>query len=287
MRRTTLFRQYINEPEILILPGVHDTLTARIMEKAGFKALTVGGYSVSATLLGKPDVSLLTLTEMVDHIGRIAGAVEIPLLADGDTGHGGVLNVQRMVKKVEACGAGGVFIEDQQFPKRCGHMQGKQVVDREEMTAKLKAALDARQDKDFIIMARTDALAVNGLDDAIERANLFREIGADLIFIEAPTSIEQMERINREVQAPTMANNIEGGKTPLLPAKELEKIGYNVVTFPVAMTYAVAEAATDLAKEMLRTGTTDGYRERMSCFDEFNELVGLSDLRAKEAGFYK
>lgn len=287
MKKTTLLKKYILDDEILVMPGAHDVLSAKIIENVGFKAVTIGGYASTAALLGRPDGSLLTMTEMVDYMERMADAVDIPLFADGDTGHGGVLNVQRTIKKIEKIGAAGMFIEDQLFPKRCGHMEGKQVVDREEMVAKLKAALDARVDEDFVIMARTDALAIYGLDEAIERANLYRETGADMIFIEAPTTIDEMRRINREVNAPTLANDLEGGKSPLLPAKVLEEIGYNVVVFPVAVTYAIARAVTDLMTEIKKNGTSEGFLDRMIIFEEFNKFIGLPEMRELEQSFYK
>ncbi|QTA90399.1 isocitrate lyase/PEP mutase family protein [Desulfonema magnum] len=287
MKKTTLLKKYILDDEILVMPGAHDVLSAKIIESVGFKAVTIGGYASTAALLGRPDGSLLSMTEMVDYMERMADAVDIPLFADGDTGHGGVLNVQRTVKKIEKIGAAGMFIEDQLFPKRCGHMEGKQVVDREEMVGKLKAALDARTDEDFVIMARTDALAVYGLDEAIERANLYRETGADMIFIEAPTTMEEMRRINQEVNAPTLANDLEGGKSPLLPAKTLEEIGYNVVVFPVAVTYAIARAVTDLMTEIKNNGTTEGFLDRMITFEEFNKFIGLEEMRELEQSFYK
>lgn len=282
MRKTTLFKQLVLADEILVMPATHDALTARIIEQTGFQAVAVGGYSTSATLLGRPDVSLLTLSEMTDQIGRVADAVEIPVFADGDTGHGGIVNVVRTVKAIEKAGAAAMFLEDQVFPKRCGHMEGKQVVPAAEMIGKIQAALDARTDPDFCIMARTDALAPLGIDAAIERANQYRQAGADLIFVEAPVSVAQMERITREVDAPTMANNIEGGKTPSLPVKDLERIGYQLVAFATAVTYAVVRAVTDLMNEIMETGTTDRVRDRMSSFDQFNELVGLDSIRALE-----
>lgn len=286
MKRTSLFRKYILEDSILVMPGAHDALTARIVEQTGFKAITIGGYSASASLLGQPDLSFLSLTEMVDCIHRIVGAVDIPVFTDGDTGHGGVLNVRRTVKEIERTGAAGMFIEDQIFPKRCGHMLDKQVIEKKEMVAKIKAAVDARVDDDFVIMARTDALAVNGLEDAIERANIFRQAGADLIFVEAPTTIEQMRTITAQVDAPTLANNIEGGKSPLLSANELEEIGYNTVVFPVAATYAVAKVVIDLMSELDTTGTTAGFRDRMVSFDEFNQLIDLDRLRSLERSYF-
>lgn len=285
MKKTSLFKQYILSDDILVMPGAHDALCARIIEAAGHKALTMGGYSASASLLGRPDVSLLTLTEMADCYRRVSDLVDIPLFVDGDTGFGGVLNVRRTVKEYERAGAAGMFIEDQVFPKRCGHMKDKQVIPAHEMVAKVRAAVDARADDDFVIMARTDALAVNGLEDAIERGNRYRMAGADLIFVEAPTSVDQMRAITSGIEAPTLANNIEGGRSPVLSARELQKIGYSAVVFPVAATYAVAEAVKGLMREIKITGTTNGFRDRMVDFDRFNELVGLEDLRSLEKGF--
>ena len=264
------------------MPGAHDALTAKIIEKAGFKVLTMGGYSASASLMGMPDLSLLTLSEMTDCYRRVVNAVNIPVFVDGDTGHGGVFNVTRTVREIERTGAAGMFIEDQVYPKRCGHMKGKQVIPTQEMVAKLKAALEARSDPDFVLMARTDALAVNGLDDAIERMTLYREVGADLLFIEAPESEAQMRRICSELDGPCLANMIEGGVSPNLSDKELEGIGYAVVAHPVAMTYAVAHAAGELMKTFFNEGSTKGFGDRMVSFNEFNALVGLNDLRAWE-----
>jgi len=286
VKKTSLLKKYILEDGILVMPGAHDALTAKIVEQAGFNALTIGGYAASASLLGQPDLSFLTLTEMADCVSRIVDIVDIPVFTDGDTGHGGVLNVRRTVREIEKTGAAGMFIEDQVFPKRCGHMRDKQVIGKQEMIAKVKAAVDARKDDDFVIMARTDALAVNGLEDAIDRANLFFQAGADLIFVEAPTSIEQMQQIVAKVDAPLLANNIEGGKSPLLSAAELEKIGYNTVVFPVAATYAIAKVVGDLMAELFATGTTAGFSDRMLSFEAFNRLIGLDHLRSLERNYF-
>ena len=221
MRRTTRLKALIAAPEILVMPGVHDALGARLAEAAGFSAATAGGYGATATLLGRPDSSQLSLTELSEMYSRLCDATALPLLADADTGFGNVTNVARTVQLYEKAGVAGLFIEDQVFPKRCGHMAGKAVVPPAEWLAKIKAALDARVDPDFVIMARTDALAVNGLDDAIERAQLACEAGADLLFVEAPTDVAQMRRICAEVPGPCLANNIETGLSPLLPAEEL------------------------------------------------------------------
>jgi methylisocitrate lyase len=287
MKITTLLKQYLQDEEILLLPVAHDALCARIAVQAGFKALAVAGYANSAALLGQPDVSLLTLTEMVDSAWRLADAVDVPLLADGDTGHGNVTNVIRTVKLFEKAGMAGVLLEDQVSPKRCGHMSGKQVIPSWEMAAKLQAALDARSDADFIIAARTDALGVHGLEDALERAHLYQETGADLIFVEAPETMEQMRRIAGEIQAPTLANMIPGGKTPLLTAPELQEMGFAVVAYPTANTYLIARAVRDFFAELCRTGALQGLTGRMMAFEEFNTLVGLPEIRARERHYYR
>lgn len=287
MKKTTLFKKLVLDDEILILPGAYDALSAKIIEQAGFKAVTLGGYPTSASLLAKPDVSLLTLTEMVSHARYIAESVDIPLFVDGDTGHGNVTNVTRTVKLFENAGVAGLFIEDQVFPKRCGHMEGKQVIMTEEMIVKIKAAVDARKDHDLVIMARTDALAVHGLDEAIERGNRYAEAGADIIFIEAPPSVEDMRRVCREVKAPMSANMVEGGKTPILTAKELQDLGYAVATFPLSSLYAAAYGVRMAMKELFETGTTRGYTDRMITFSDFNKTVGLDDIRANETRYYK
>jgi 2-methylisocitrate lyase-like PEP mutase family enzyme len=285
MRKTSLFKQLIEFPEILLLPGVHDTLSARIGAEAGFKAMTGGGYSASATLLGQPDTSQLSLTEMVDHYTRICDVIDVPFFGDGDTGFGNVTNVARTVRMYERTGLAGMFIEDQVFPKRCGHMSGKDVIPAQEMVAKLKAALDARQDPDFVIMARTDANAVNGIDDALERMALYREAGADLLFVEAPRNTEEMRRICTELDGPNLANMIEGGATPLLSLEELTEIGFAVVTYPVAATFVVAKAMRAFMKYLAETGTTAGFDPEMLQFEDFNEIIDLKGLREREESY--
>ena len=285
MKKTAQLKNLVFAKEILVMPGIYDGLSAVIAEKLGFKALCLGGYAASASLLGKPDISLLTLTEMTNHLRNITEVTDIPVLADGDTGYGSILNVIRTVREFEKAGAGGLFIEDQVFPKRCGHMEGKQVIPAEDMVSKLKAALDTRIDEDMIIMARTDAYAVYGLDEAIRRANLYHEAGADMIFIEAPTTSDEMKRLNQAVSAPSLANMVEGGKTPLRTAKELEDMGYSVAVFPVSAIYAAAKSVWNLLKLLSETGTTQGYEESMFCFDEFNELVNLRQYLKIESGY--
>ncbi len=283
MRRTARLKQLIAGPEILVLPGVHDALGCRLAEAAGFAAVTAGGYGATATLLGRPDSSQLSLTELADMYSRFCDATALPLLADADTGFGNVTNVARAVRLYEKAGVAGLFIEDQVFPKRCGHMTGKGVVPAAEWLAKIKAALDARDDPDLVVMARTDAIAVHGLDEAIRRAQLACDAGADLIFVEAPTDVASMRRICAEVPGPCLANNVETGLSPLLPAAELAAIGYAAVVFPVAATYAVAHTLRELFATIAATGTTASFLPRMLAFDEFNALVGLPEQRAREA----
>jgi len=228
----------------------------------------------------------LTLTEMADAVWRTADAVDLPVFADGDNGHGNTTNVQRTVKYFEKAGAASLMLEDQVSPKRCGHMSGKHVVPADEFVAKIRAAVDARTDQDFTILARTDAIAVQGLPAAVERAHMSVEAGADWVFLEAPESLEQMRQIPGLVKVPTLANMIPGGKTPVLPASELELMGFAAVVWPNAFTYAYAKLATELAGELLRTGTPAGFHDRMIEFEEFNDLVGLPRIRQEEQRYY-
>jgi methylisocitrate lyase len=283
MKRTTRFRLLIEAPEIVILPGVHDALTLRLAEQAGFQAVTCGGYSATASLLGAPDVQQLTMTEMAEMYARLCDATELPLFADGDTGYGNTTNVARTVRAYERAGVAGLFIEDQESPKRCGHMEGKRVIPAADMVSKLKAALDARVDADLILCARTDARAVHGLDDAIERCQLYREAGADLLFVDAPVSVEELRRVCSEIDGPCFANLVEGGKTPILSARQLEAMGFAAVTWPVSASYAIARAVADVYAALLRDGTTNAVRDRMLDFAAFNSLIGLEQVREAEA----
>jgi 2,3-dimethylmalate lyase len=285
MKRTALLRQYIEAPEIIMIPGVADALGARLAEQAGFKAVFLSGYAASASLLGAPDVGLLTMTEMAECARRIAGAVEIPVFADGDNGHGNATNVMRTMRQFEGAGVAAIFFEDQVSPKRCGHMSGKQVIPAGEMVAKIKAAVDARVDRDLLIMARTDALGVNGIDDAIERMHVYLAAGADLSFVESPTSVEQMRRITREIPAPNMANMLPGGKTPVMTARELQDLGFAIAAYPTTLLYAMARAAQQALAQLRSSGTPAGISGGMT-FEEFNRLIGLDELRRKERELY-
>ena len=285
MRKTTQLRSLINAKEILILPGIYDALSARVAQRAGHKAITIGGYAMTGSLLAEPDSSQLSLTEMAEHYARVCAAVDVPCLVDGDTGFGNVTNVRRTVREFERAGVAGLFIEDQVFPKRCGHTPGKDVIPIVDMVAKIEAAVDARHDQDLVIMARTDAIAIHGLDNAIERANLYREAGADLLFIEAPRSVEDMKRICREAPFPQLANMISFGLTPELTAPELQDLGYAAAAWPVASVFAVTRTLEKLMSRLLTEGKTAGAKEEMVSFDEFTTLMGLPQLRDREQHF--
>ena len=283
MKKTSRLKSLIAAPEILMLPGVHDALTARIAEKAGFDALVMGGFAATGVLLGEPDTAQLTMVEMAQFCSRVSDAVGIPVLADADTGFGNSTNVRRTVREYEKAGVSGLFIEDQVFPKRCGHMDGKDVVPREEILTKLQAALEARTDPDFVIVGRTDALAVHGIDEAIHRGRLYRELGVDLIFVEAAGSVDEMRRICGEVGGRQLANMVEFGKTPEMTARELEELGYAVGVWPVSSVLAATRSMFELMTTLKKEGTTEAVKDRMMTFEAYCDLVGLPGLRRSES----
>lgn len=287
MKKTTELRQLLNDKEILVAPGAHDALTARVIEKSGFKAVYMTGYGQAASVLGKPDIGLLSMTEMLDRARKFASAVDIPVIADGDTGFGNAITVMRTVEEYEAAGVAAIQLEDQVAPKRCGHMLGRKVVSLEEMVGKIEAAKAARKDPDFVIIARTDARTVLGIDEAIKRAKAYEAAGADVIFVESVENEEEMKRVNEELKVPTLANMVEGGRTPLLTNKELEKIGYNLVIYPTASTYVVAKAMFDLMEALKTDGTTAKSFDKMITFPEFNDLVGLGEYANLEEKFVR
>jgi 2,3-dimethylmalate lyase len=285
MRMTTRFRRLLEAPEILAMPGVHDALSARIAAQAGFAAITMGGFAATGSLLAEPDSSQLGLQELADHYARVVDASGLPVLADADTGFGNVTNVRRAVRAYERAGVAGLFIEDQVFPKRCGHTPGKAIVPIEDMLAKVKAALDARHDPDLVIMARTDALAVVGIDEVIRRACLFREAGADLLFVEAPRTDEEMRRICREVGGLHLANMVEFGHSPDFTASQLQDFGFAACVWPVSSVLTMTRALQDLYAALARDGTTAAMKDRMVHFDAYMGCVGLADLRSREQDY--
>jgi carboxyvinyl-carboxyphosphonate phosphorylmutase len=265
-----------NKREFLTLPGVFDALTARIAEKIGYPAIFQTGYGSAAALLGMPDFGLLNAGETIDNARRIIKSVSIPVIVDIDTGYGNPLNVWRMVRDLEDIGAGGVFLEDQVWPKRCGHMTGKDVIPTKEYISKLRAAIDARRSKEFIIVARTDARATLGLSEAIQRGIEYYRSGADVIFVEAPQTLKELREVPSKINAPLVANMIEQGITPNLSSHELKRMGYRIAVFPLSGLYSATFALRDVFTELMQTGSTKRSQRRMVTFDDFNRLVGLS-----------
>ncbi len=289
MSKQKIFKELVEAEEIFIMPCCHDGLTAKVFEEAGFKAICAAGYGVTGSLLGKPDIGLLSGMELVNQYKNIIDAVDIPVFLDIDTGYGDVNNVIRIVKECERIGAAGLFIEDQVWPKRCGHMQGKDVIYVEEYLPKLKAALFARKNPDFSIMARTDAAAVLGFDEALRRAEIYAKTGADMLFVEAVTSKDEMRKVNTllgSLKVPSMANMVEGGKTPILPAEELERLGYSIVAYPCSSVYTAVFALRKLATHLKEQGTTLGFEKSMIDFNEYFDFIGATEIRDKERDFY-
>jgi 2,3-dimethylmalate lyase len=274
-KRLSLRDQLEDRNRTIVLPGVFDALSAKIAEYVGFDAMFQTGYGSSAALLGMPDFGLLNSGETVDNAMRIIRAVRVPVLVDADTGYGNPLNVWRLVRDLESLGAAGIFLEDQVWPKRCGHMIGKDVIPKDEYIPKLKAAIEARQSKDFIIVARTDARAPIGLEEAIERGKAYRKAGADVIFVEAPRSVEELKKVADEIDAPLVANMIEDGITPNLSASELLKLGYQIAVFPLSAIYSATFAMKRVLTELKNTGTTKDARNIMVTFKDFNQFMNL------------
>jgi len=277
------FRKLLyNDSKPLVVPGVYDAIGARIAQKVGFEAMFQTGYGTSATLLGMPDYGFIGSTETVENARRICQAVSVPVIVDADTGYGNPLSVWKLVRELEAAGASGIFLEDQKWPKRCGHMTGKEVITKEEYAEKLRAALDARKNKDFIIVARTDARAPEGLDSAIERGLEYKKNGADAIFVEAPKSIAEMKKIGQSINAPLVANMIEGGATPLLSATKLHEMGFKLILYPLSILFANAFASLQILRELRKSGTTVRFKKNLVLFEQFNDIVDLAKFRKME-----
>jgi 2,3-dimethylmalate lyase len=280
-------RRLLSRPKPLVIPGVYDAIGAKIAHSVGFDAMFQTGYGTSATLFGMPDYGFIGATETVENARRICRAVTVPVIVDSDTGYGNALSVWKLVNELEQAGAAGIFLEDQRWPKRCGHMAGKEVIEKEEYAEKLQAALDARKSKDFVIVARTDARATRGLDEAIERGRYYRKIGADIVFVEAPKTIDEMKKIGKSINAPLVANMIEGGATPILASKDLYKMGFKIILYPLSTLYANAYATMRVLKELKKTGTTGRLAKDMVSFDEFNKIVELPKFRNLELRYKK
>ena len=284
MLNTTRLRELLVQRDLLVAPGAYDALSARLIAQAGFPAVYMTGFGTAASVLGQPDVGLLTMSEMVSRAAALAAVVgDRPLIADADTGYGNPINVRRTVREYEQAGVAAIHIEDQVWPKKCGHMEGKQVISVDEMVQKIRAAVDARQDPDFVIIARTDANAVYGLEDALRRGRAYRGAGADVIFIEAPRSIEELRAIAQAFpDVPLLYNWAESGKTPLLPLEEIHALGFKLVIFPVSMLFAATQALLDLLEALKQGQTSLAFAERMVTFSQFTDQIGLPEIQALE-----
>jgi 2-methylisocitrate lyase-like PEP mutase family enzyme len=277
MEKARLVRRLLTEQGQLVMPGVFDTLSAKIAARTGFEVVFITGYSLSATLLGEPDFGLLTQTEVVNATQRICSVIDAPVIVDADTGYGNAINVVRTVQDLIRAGAAGMFLEDQVWPKRCGHMKGKQVIPLDEQLKKLRAAIEAKKDHDFYVVARTDSRQALGLSEAITRGIAFKEAGADAVFIEAPETKEEMKEISRHVPGPLVANMLERGVTPLMSPEELKRLGFDLVVWPLAPLYSVAKTLTEVYSTLRREGSTTKILDRLMPFDDFNQIVGLEE----------
>ncbi|HEY2919758.1 MAG TPA: isocitrate lyase/PEP mutase family protein [Candidatus Binatia bacterium] len=285
MENAQLIGRALAQQGQLIMPGVYDALSAKIAARAGFEVIFITGYSLSATLLGEPDFGLLTQTEVVSAARRICSVVDKPVIVDADTGYGNAINVIRTVEDLIRAGAAGMFLEDQVWPKRCGHMKGKQVIPLDEQLKKLTAAVEARGDNDFFIVARTDSRQALGLKEAITRGIAFKQAGADAVFIEAPETKEEMKEISKHVPGPLVANMLERGVTPLMEPRELKDLGFDLVVWPLAPLYAVAKSLTDVYTTLRRNGSTLEMLDHLMPFNEFNGIVGLDEKYALDAKY--
>ena len=276
-------RARLQSGKILVAPGAYDALSARLLEQAGFEAVYRGGYAASAAAFALPDLGITTLTDMVDHLRRMTNAIGLPVIADADTGYGEVPQVVHTVHELEAAGAAAIQFEDQVFPKRCGHMEGKKVIPAEEMVIKLRAALAARRNPETVIIARSDATAVTGLDDAIARSRMYADAGADVIFIDAPTCEDDLRAIaGGGINAVLMVNVSEYGKTPDLGAKRFEELGFGLVIYPSSTLFAAAQSTKELAAQLMADGSTVASVPRMMPFDEINGILGKDEWDSLE-----
>ncbi len=283
LKKTTLLRRLLKTEDVVLAPGCFNALSARLVEQAGFKVIYVSGAAVAGNFLGYPDIGLLALPEILENARNICQVTTLPVICDADTGFGNAINMMRTVREFENAGVAGIQIEDQVMPKKCGHTEGKLLISKAEMVQKVKAAVDARKDPDFTFVVRTDAIAVNGLEDALDRGLAYQEAGADVVFIEAPRTVEEMRRICKTFKAPLLANMVEGGgKTPVLPLKELKEMGYKLVIYPVSTHMAAIKAMQDVLAVLKQDGISHRFADRMVPFQEMFEVVGRSKFMALE-----
>jgi len=287
LSRSARFRELLRKPPFVCL-GAHDAVTAMLAEQAGAKAIYVSGFAASAIIAGQPDFGVLTQTEMFEHIRRICRVTNLPVFADADTGYGGVHDAQRTIALWEEAGASVLHLEDQAMPKKCGHFAGKQLVPAEEMRRKLRAMLEARRDPDFFIVARTDAVAVSGLDDAIRRLQSYAEVGADGLYVDAPESVEQLKEISRRLKPlgkPLLFNMARSGKSPYLSLKDVYDLGFDYALCPIEPLFAMHKAVKEMMEIFMREGSTNAIADRLTPFDEFNRFVGLPEVIERDKRF--
>ena len=285
MRTTTKFRQLLQQPGIIQAPGAYDCLTAKLIQQAGFPAVYMTGAGTSVAQLGYADLGLATMSDMISNAGSIADILDVPLIADADTGYGGILNVRRTVMQYERAGVAAIHIEDQEMPKRCGHLDDKKVVSTEDMVQKIRAAVDARTDDDFTIIVRTDSIAVTGWEDAMNRCEEYIKAGADALFVEALRTPEEVEQVAKNISVPLLYNFVESAKSPLLSASELEKFGFKIVIYPGSALLSVPHVVQKVMAQLKETGTTADIMDNMVTLEACFEAVGLSSLLAEDARF--
>lgn len=285
MRTTTKFRQLLNQPGIIQAPGSYDCLTAKLIQQAGFPAVYMTGAGTSVAQLGYPDLGLATMTDMIANAASITDILDVPLIADADTGYGGILNVRRTVRQYERAGVAAIHIEDQEMPKRCGHLDDKKVVSTEDMVQKIRAAVDSRTDDDFTIIVRTDSIAVTGWEDAMVRCEEYIKAGADALFVEALRTPEEVEQVGKNISVPLLYNFVESGKSPLLSAADLEKFGFKIVIYPASALLAVTRVVEKIMAQLKETGTTAHLIDDMVSLEACFEVVGLSEMLAEDAQF--
>ena len=284
MSKSKKLRTLLKDNKSVVVPGVHDPMSAKIFQDAGFPVLFTGGFSLSASTLGVPDIGLLTMSENIERVRRVTNTIDIPLIADMDTGYGSPLNVIRTVQECVNSGVAGIILEDQSWPKKCGHMEGKSVISNEEHVEKIKAAVHARGDSELVIIARTDSRATHSLEEAIRRCKNLEESGADVIFIEAPQTEEEIRTIGKEIKLPMLINLIEGGKTPNLPISDLEELGFRLILYPLTSIFATAYSMQKLASHVRSEKTTRGYDEILT-FSEFENVVDLQKYKDLDSKF--
>ena len=285
MDNQTTLKQLLARDRILVAPCCYDMISAKLIEQAGFEAVYLGGYAHVASHVGLPDAGLATFSEMLERVHNLVRCIGLPVLADGDTGYGNALNMRRTVQEYEQAGAQAIQVEDQEMPKKCGHTPGKRLIEAHEMALKIEAAAHSRRSDDFAIIARTDAIAVRGLEEAVERGKLYEKAGADVVFLEAPTTIEELKVAAGSFGVPTMANMIEGGKTPFLSASELEELGFRIAAYPHSLILTCIRSIQKTLAALKEHGTTEGVVGEMADFEELDELIGFPEARAWEAKY--